>query len=207
VPSLDQLPHIEPIIPIRWPEPFDDPAWAFEPKYDGFRGILYVAGGRAHLRSRNGQEFARFAGLADLLRRHLEARDAILDGEILSLDASGLPSFSALMRGTGRLAYAAFDCLWLNGHDLRALPLAARKRRLAILVPDSAGTIFRAFTHDAQGQELFEAACAHDLEGIVAKRHADPYSDRTEWRKVLNPRYTQREGRGELFRDRAVTEP
>jgi hypothetical protein len=57
------------------------------------------------------------------------------------------------------------------------------------------------------GRPFFEAACAHDLEGIVAKRRADPYSDRTEWRKVLNPHYSQRKGRGERFRDRAVTEP
>ncbi|HEU4647607.1 MAG TPA: hypothetical protein VFS33_01010 [Gemmatimonadales bacterium] len=165
--NLDQLPHIEPIIPIPWGEPFDDPAWAFEPKYDGFRGLLYIANGRARFRSRNGREFGRFTGLADLLRRQLDAREAILDGEILSLDASGLPSFAALMRGTGRLAYATFDCLWLNGRDLRPLPLAARKRRLGMLVPDSAGTLFRAFTHEGLGHELFEAACAHDLEGIA----------------------------------------
>jgi bifunctional non-homologous end joining protein LigD len=74
------------------------------------------------------------------------------------------------MRGRGTLAYAAFDLLWLNGRDLRGLPLAQRKKRLESLIPAAVGALNRAPCFEKEGRELFEAACGLDLEGIVAKR-------------------------------------
>jgi bifunctional non-homologous end joining protein LigD len=141
----------------------------------------------------------RFGGLARQVAAELGARELILDGEIVSLDDEGRIDFWGLMRGQGTLAYAAFDLLWLNGQDLRTRPLQRRKRRLDKLIPASVGALSRIPCFEAEGRELFEAACGLDLEGIVAKRKDDPYAPETSWYKIKNPTYTQAEGRAELF--------
>jgi bifunctional non-homologous end joining protein LigD len=104
-----------------------------------------------------------------------------------------------LLSSKGWLHHAAFDLLWLNGRDLRSLPLIKRKRKLEQLIPTNNATLSRVLAVEEHGRELFEAAQRLDLEGIVAKRRADPYSPQTVWYKVKNPAYTQAEGRGELF--------
>ena len=80
------------------------------------------------------------------------------------------------MRGEGDLHYAAFDLLWLNGRDLRAKPLTERKRRLERLIPKARPGLSRVLTVAGEGRALFEAVQRLDLEGIVAKRKADPYA-------------------------------
>jgi bifunctional non-homologous end joining protein LigD len=67
------------------------------------------------------------------------------------------------------------------------------------LVPASVGALNRVPCFEVEGRELYEAACRLDLEGIVAKRRADPYGPETAWYKIKNPTYTQAEGRRELF--------
>jgi ATP-dependent DNA ligase len=79
------------------------------------------------------------------------------------------------------------------------LPLIERKKRLARVIPAQTGIVCSTLTIDEHGQELFEAACGLDLEGIVAKRKADLYEPRTRWLKIKNPNYSQAEGRPELF--------
>ena len=74
-----------------------------------------------------------------------------------------------------------------------------RKRRLARIIPAQTGIVCSTLRIDEHGQELFEAVCGLDLEGIVAKRKADPYTARTRWLKIKNPSYSQAEGRRELF--------
>jgi bifunctional non-homologous end joining protein LigD len=118
---------------------------------------------------------------------------------IVALYDDGRINFWDLMRGRGTLAYAAFDILWLNGRDLRHLPLTRRKKRLERLIPVSVGALSRMPCFEADGRELFEAACRLDLEGIVAKRKGDAYGAETPWYKIKNPTYTQAEGRRELF--------
>ena len=117
----------------------------------------------------------------------------------LAIDDEGRVSFWDLMRGRGYLAYAVFDLLWLNGHDLRDLPLIQRRKRLERLIPADTGTLLRVPSFEEYGCERLEAACQHDLEGIVAKRKADAYAPVTRWYKIKNPTYTQAEGRRELF--------
>jgi bifunctional non-homologous end joining protein LigD len=107
--------------------------------------------------------------------------------------------FRALLAGRGWLHYAAFDVLWLSGKDLRAQPLIKRKRRLEQLILANNATLSRVLAVEEHGRELYEAAQRLDLEGIVAKRKADPYSPQTIWYKIKNPAYTQTEGRGDLF--------
>jgi bifunctional non-homologous end joining protein LigD len=129
------LPQIAPIVPITCRDPFDDPAWLFEPKYDGFRGLVYATRNSCIIRSKRGYDFKRFDELCQRVRREIRAREAILDGEVLAIDPSGFPNFRGLLAGGGAMAYVAFDLLWLNGRDLRSLPLLDRKRRLARLNP------------------------------------------------------------------------
>jgi len=193
------LPRVAPILPTIRRDPFNHPDWLFEPKYDGFRGVLYLSRTRCVLYSKRGNLMGRFQGLADQVRAELPRREVILDGEIIALDDEGRISFWDLMRGKGILAYAAFDLLWLNGRDLRGLPLARRKQRLERLIPASVGTLNRVPCFEGEGRELFGAACQLDLEGIVAKRKADCYGIDTAWFKIKNPAYTQAEGRAELF--------
>ncbi|MFL5462282.1 MAG: hypothetical protein ACJ8AY_16460 [Gemmatimonadales bacterium] len=193
------LPSIPPIVPTLKPDPFNHPAWLFEPKYDGFRGMLYLSRSGCNLYSKRGNLMTRFAGLARQLAAELGARELILDGEIVSLDEEGRIDFWGLMRGQGTLAYAAFDLLWLNGQDLRSRSLQRRKRRLDRLIPASVGALNRIPCFSGEGRELFEAACRLDLEGIVAKRKDDCYAPDTAWYKIKNSTYTQAEGRAELF--------
>ena len=181
------------------PQPFNDPAWLFEPKYDGFRGMLYVTRQSCTLYSKRGNRMTRFQELAEQLRAELGRGEVILDGEIVALDNEGRINFWDLMRGRGILAYAAFDILWLGERDLRGLPLKRRKKRLERLIPASVGALNRVPCFEEEGVELFEAACRLDLEGIVAKRMSDAYCAEARWYKIKNPAYTQAEGRRELF--------
>jgi bifunctional non-homologous end joining protein LigD len=129
-------------------------------------------------------------------------RNAILDGEVVALNDEGQQDFGLLLRGQGRLHYAAFDLLWLNGRDLRRLPLVKRQRRLARLIPKTSPILSRVMVVEEDGRALFSAVQRLDLEGIVAKRKADAYSPEVNWLKIKNPAYTQGEGRWELFQKR-----
>ena len=93
----------------------------------------------------------------------------------------------------------AFDLLWVDGADLRALPLRERRQRLRAVLPEASGIVSEALSVTGRGCELFNLMCANDLEGIVAKRLADRYDTRVRWLKIKNPDYSQKEGRGDLF--------
>ena len=200
--SQTVLPRVEPVIPVLHPAAFDHPDWYFEPKYDGFRGILSITPTTVTLHSKRGRLLTRFGEFSEEVRDQLRSRDAILDGEILAVDSEGRADFQLLMRSQGSLHYAAFDLLWANGQDLRGLPLVIRKRRLEKLIPEPTPALSRVLTVEKDGLALFEAAQRLDLEGIVAKRKADPYEADVTWYKIKNGAYTQMEGRGDLFHPR-----
>ena len=193
------LPRVQPIAPIRRTEPFDDPEWLFDLKYDGFRGICYLEQGCCRMISRNGNLMSRFAGLGDQIAGSLDVGDAILDGEVIAADETGRPQFYDLLRDTRTPAYVAFDVIWLNGVDLRGLPLAERRRHLQNILPKGSAIISEALSVTGRGHKLFELMCAHDLEGVVAKRLKDGYGSRARWLKIKNRSYSQNEGRRELF--------
>jgi bifunctional non-homologous end joining protein LigD len=196
------LPHIVPLVLTERADAFDDSEWLFEPKYDGFRGLVYATRSGIEIRSRRDFRFERFSELCSRIRGVLGDNEVILDGEVVALDRKGKPVFADLLRGNGFLAFAAFDLLWLNGTDLRGLPLVDRKRRLTELLPDDTGPLYKILTLEEHGRALFSAIRRMDLEGIVAKRKTDPYSAGTTWFKVKNQGYSQGEGRGEMFRRR-----
>ena len=99
------LPRVQPIAPIRRTEPFDDPNWVFDVKYDGFRGICYLERGCCRMVSRNGNPMIRFAGLGERIAASLDVGDAILDGEVIAADETGRPQFYDLLRDVRAPAY------------------------------------------------------------------------------------------------------
>jgi bifunctional non-homologous end joining protein LigD len=197
-----RLPQIDPIILAGRKEAFDHPGYLFEPKYDGFRGVVYASRLGCEIRSRRDFQFERFGDLCSRISGVLGTRDVILDGEVVSLNRQGKPVFRDLLRGQGFLAFAAFDLLWLDGADLRPHPLVDRKRLLGELLPEDTGPLYKILTLEEHGRALFSAIKKMDLEGIVAKRKMDPYVSGTEWYKIKNPAYSQGEGRVDLFRHR-----
>ena len=194
-----KLPHIQPINPTRIAAPFDHVDWFFELKHDGFRALAYIENGTCKLISRKQIVYKSFTTLGAVLAK-LPVANAILDGELVCLGADGRSQFKELMRRRSQdVIYYAFDLLWHDGEDLRQLPLVERKRRLRRLVRGRAGLLF-AEQIQGSGVELFQAICARDLEGIVAKHRLGPYEARpVTWFKVLNPAYTQKRGRQEMF--------
>ena len=122
---------------------------------------------------------------------------AVLDGEIVHLDAEGKPRFYDLMRRHTPQHYYAFDLLWQDGRDLRELPLIERKRRLKrVICPP----VLYVDHFEAHGMDLFKAACDNDLEGIVAKLAAGRYEPAaTTWVKIKNRAYSQADGRADFF--------
>jgi bifunctional non-homologous end joining protein LigD len=193
------LPVIEPVVLVPRPDAFDDPEWIFEPKYDGFRGVVYASALGCEIRSRRDIPLKRFRGLWDRIAEVIGPREVVLDGEVVSLNRQGKPVFENLMRGRGFLAYAAFDLLWLEGQDLRTRPLVERKELLARLLPQDTGPLYKILAIEEHGRALFGAIRKMDMEGVVAKRKGDPYRSQTTWYKIRNPGYTQLESRAELF--------
>ena len=122
---------------VSGPPPGDD--WVHEIKLDGYRILLRIERGRVKLLTRNRQDWtARFPAVAEAAAA-LPVKEALLDGEIVVLDRAGVSSFQALQQADqlekGRtLVYVAFDLLFLDGRDLRPLPLVERKARLARLL-------------------------------------------------------------------------
>jgi bifunctional non-homologous end joining protein LigD len=194
----------------RHKHPFTDPEWLFEIKWNGFRSLAYVERDRVRLVSRNGNEFKSFpdlcGGLADALRGR---GTTILDGEIVCLDRQGRTQFRDLLFRRGTARFYAFDLLWLNGEELRLLPLIERKRRLRELVPLADMSLLYCDHLEADGIALFEQACRHDLEGIAAKRKHGAYlpGPESDWLKIRNRNYSQWIGREELFERERKSDP
>ena len=193
------LPHVQPIPPTWHKEPFDDPDWLFDFKYDGFRAICYLEHRRNRLISRNNNVMTRFEALAGQLAAALNIDEAILDGEIIAADETGRPVFLDLLRGTRHPCYIAFDLLWLNGIDLRSLPLSERRRALQTVLPKASPVLSEALSVEGRSRELFNLMCTNDLEGVVAKRLADRYHPHARWLKIKNRDYSQKEGREDLL--------
>jgi len=127
----------------------------------------------------------------------------VLDGEIVCLNETGEPQFHTLLFRRALPWFYAFDLLWLGGEDLRSLLLLERKRRLRRLVPRRNSRLLYVHHVAQRGLDLFRAVCERDLEGIVGKlAHAHYVEQPAPWIKVLNPRYTQKIGRHDLFERR-----
>jgi len=168
--------------------------------------VAHVKSGTAALISRKGNRYKSFSTLTAAVGAALSLTDAVLDGEIVCLGADGTPQFYDLMRHRTPQYYYAFDLLWLNGRDLRAVPLVQRKRRLRALISRSTSpSPIRYVDHfRGCGVDLFPSVCERDLEGIVAKYAEGLYTPKaTTWVKIKNTDYSQAEGRDDFFDARA----
>jgi bifunctional non-homologous end joining protein LigD len=192
---------LHPINPTRIAAPFDHSNFVFELKHDGFRAVAYIENRKCELASRKNIVYKSFTGLASIMAK-LSVKNAILDGELVCLDNDGKSVFLDLMRRKhGDAHFYAFDLLWLNGKDLRGLTLLERKKQLRQLVRGRAGFLYAEHVFTT-GKDLYQAICREDLEGIVAKHKLAPYvTSPATWFKVLNPDYTQKRGRKEMFED------
>jgi len=166
--------------------------WLHEIKYDGYRMLALLRGGKVELRSRNDLDWTKkFPELTRALGR-LPAKDAVLDGEIVHFFDTGITSFSALQNDlaegtTAALVYVAFDLLFADGWDLTAAPLEERKTALAALLAIDPSPQVRYGDHQiGKGPEFLTGARRYGLEGIVSKRRDAPYrsGSRADWVKV-----------------------
>jgi bifunctional non-homologous end joining protein LigD len=178
-------------------DPFSNPEWLFETKWDGFRSICFLKNGEARLVSRNQIEMTpQYPELANLAKQ-FEAQQAIVDGEIVALDEKGLPRFQLLqprvgrksgldaLRGKAQIVYFAFDLLYLDGYDLTACALVERKATLEKLLRP-AGFVKYSDHIEATGELFFKEIEKFRLEGMIAKRAASPYVQKrsSDWLKI-----------------------
>jgi bifunctional non-homologous end joining protein LigD len=192
--------RLEPMLARPGGLPEADGEWAYEIKWDGVRALGFADRGGWRMCSRRGEEItARYPELAGVAEQ-LDARDAVLDGEVVALDQDGRPSFQLLQRRMGLTSAAAvsaraaetpvdyliFDLLHLDGRSTGELSYAERRELLEALELD--GPRWRTPPNRLDGgPELLEAARRQGLEGIVAKRLDSPYrpGKRTgEWIKA-----------------------
>ena len=190
--------------------PFDDPDWIYELKMDGFRALAVIEHGRARLISRNGHPFASFSALAESISDSLPNATAVIDGEICSLDKRGRPQFKNLMFRRGNPpCFFAFDLLICDGKDLRTERLMDKQELRRLLSRACAPLKYTEYI-DGYGTTLFQRVCELVLEGVVAKQKFGPYvteREQSTWFKILNRRYSQKDGREELFERERHSEP
>jgi bifunctional non-homologous end joining protein LigD len=145
--------------------------WIHEIKFDGYRVQVHLANEAVKVFTRRDHDWTnRFKKIADEAW-HIAAGSAIIDGEVVVLAADGTTDFSGLqneLKGeSDKIVLVAFDLLYLNGYDLRKLPLRERKTHLKKLI-DKTGVQFSE-SFEVDGQEMYQQACKAGLEGVVSK--------------------------------------
>ena len=170
---------IEPMAATLTNRAFDDPEWLFEVKWDGYRIEAVVRDGKARLFTRNGKDGeAYFPGLLTPAT-WINAERAIVDGEVVALDADGKPQFSLLQELTGTASptfvYQVFDLLYLDGRSLLQVPLEDRKALLRTVLRSGDRRVRYADHVLAEGTAFLDAAAAQGLEGILAKHRRSIY--------------------------------
>ncbi|MGO4741752.1 hypothetical protein AB4099_35020 [Bosea sp. 2KB_26] len=192
---FDPMPErIEPCLARLASKPPAGDDWAYEVKWDGYRLAIHIDNRTVRILTRGGHDWAnRFPTITgDALDLGLDS--AILDGEAVVLDERGASNFSALQQAlggrggkrsaAGALLYA-FDLLYLNGHDLRAMRCEDRRKMLANVIKPHTSIRFSEDV-DAEGDAFLALACEMGLEGIIAKHRDAPYRSGRggEWRKI-----------------------
>jgi len=204
---------VKPMLATLVNEPFDDPGWTYEVKWDGYRALAYVSKKEVELSSRNNKSFTeKYYPIADAMRKW--DIETVLDGEILVIRKDGKADFGALQNwrseADGDLAFYAFDILWYEGKDMTALPLSERQAILKEILPTNDDRIRLSQVFTVNGIEFFEAAKKMGLEGIMAKKTSSTYkldSRSKDWLKIkANLRqeviiggFTKNEGTAKLF--------
>jgi bifunctional non-homologous end joining protein LigD len=166
---------------------FSDPQWLFERKLDGIRCLAIRTADGLRMLSRNDLDLGgRYPGVRDALAAQ-DGHAFAIDGELVAF-AGTQTSFQTLVardRDPGAVFLYAFDVLWLDGYDVRALPLRTRKRLLRSAI--APGGPLRLSTHrNGAGEAMFDEACRRGWEGVIAKRADSPYRDARsrDWLKL-----------------------
>ncbi|MFL5788557.1 MAG: DNA ligase D, partial [Flavisolibacter sp.] len=168
---------LTPMLATRIKQPFNDPDWLFEIKWDGFRCLSYIKDGKAQLRSRSNLSFNKiYLPVTEALENW--PVNAIVDGEIVVLNENGKPDFEAMQNfqnsPDSNIVYYVFDILWLDGINLMDTPLVKRKEILQKLIPDNSRIKFSDSIEEV-GIGFFELAKKNELEGIIGKRKNSYY--------------------------------
>ena len=172
--------------------PPDAADWLYEIKYDGYRMLVRIDGDQLRLMTRNGHDWtAKLKSLRDAMAA-MKLPAGWYDGEIIVPNDAGIPDFGALQRAfeaaaTGDIVLYLFDLPYFDGHDLRAVPLDARRevlRQLLASAPSERVRFSEGF--EASPQSLLASACKLGLEGIIAKRRSSSYqcSRSADWIKL-----------------------
>ena len=194
---------IRPMLAQSGELPSSDDGWAYEFKWDGVRAIVYVDGGRIRALSRNDKDLAFTFPEIREIGEFLGSRSAVLDGEIVTLDDEGRPSFGQLSHRLHltskpmitRLArespatYLAFDLLYLEGRSLLGLTYDERRQALEALNLSGAAFAVPPSVRDVKGADILAVAKERGLEGVVIKRRKSPYAPgkrNGDWVKVKN---------------------
>lgn len=174
-------------------EPPSGDKWLHELKFDGYRMLCRIDRGRVTFWSRNGKEWTgKFLNVVEAVKS-LKVTSAIIDGEIVIVDAQGRSSFQKLQRAMGKsvtsgFAYQVFDLIYLDGFNLMRTPLKDRKDLLSDIFKYAGQlNVLRYSEHfQGNGDAFFKHACEYGIEGIVSKLADSPYEStrNRNWLKV-----------------------
>lgn len=181
---------MKPMLATLVDEPFDDPDWLYEVKWDGYRALCYIQNGQVDIMSRNNKSFnEKYYPMTKLLSTF--SFNAVLDAELVVLNEKGISDFSAMQNWRsevdGDLALVVFDLLWYEGKSLMDLPFVERHAILKEVLPTDDDRIRLSEVFATSGIDFLEAATKIGLEGIMAKKAPSPYqsNNRTrDWLKI-----------------------
>nr|WP_294933015.1 non-homologous end-joining DNA ligase [uncultured Flavobacterium sp.] len=181
---------VKPMLATLVNEPFDDPDWIYEIKWDGYRAVSYINKGSVSISSRNNKSFeGKYYPIASVMGKW--SINAVLDGEIVVIGKDGKANFSALQNwrseADGNLIYYVFDLLWYNDTDIMSLTLTERQDILKEILPTNDDRVRLSQSFTSNGLDFFAAAKKMGLEGIMAKKANSAYSANSrnkEWVKI-----------------------
>jgi bifunctional non-homologous end joining protein LigD len=195
---MPRVAELEPQLATLVDRPPVDERYGYEVKYDGYRLLIGVDRGKAEIRSRNHLDWtSKFATVARAVET-LKVKQAVLDGELCYVKDDGRTDFQHLQNTIGmgdgdkvdhrRLVFYVFDLLFLDGEDLRPLPLSERKQRLqALMLTASKGQPLQFSEHlSGDARTILTQACQLGLEGVIGKRLDRPYREGrgSDWIKL-----------------------
>ncbi len=169
-------------------EPKTAPAegFVFEVKYDGYRALAAISGGRTAVRSRNQLDFSSRFPFLERAFASIVVGSAVLDGEIIAINAQDRSDFQTIGDPSATHRFVAFDLLWLDGEDLRARPLEERRELLESVLANARPPLVIAERVPGPTSEAMKEAERHGWEGLIAKRRGSRYSGTrsTDWLKL-----------------------
>src|SRR5215472_16147036 len=160
--------------------------YVYEVKYDGYRALAAISGGKVSVRSRNDLDFgARFPWVLPALKQ-LVVGEAVVDGELVALDSAGASRFQRLGDPAAEHRYMAFDLLWLDGEDLRGRPLQERRELLESVMANTRPPLELALRVRGEEEQALAEAKSHGWEGLLAKRRGSVYAGTrsSDWLKL-----------------------